>query len=64
VRQFVIEREVRGASTLSHIQIRRMSILSLELLTEIVQEVATSAGLNRLRRATETPFNIVYEARP
>ena len=29
-----------------------------------IREVATSAGFNRFRRATETPFNIVYEARP
>ncbi len=29
-----------------------------------IQEVVTSAGFNRFRRATETPFNIVYEARP
>ena len=29
-----------------------------------IRDVATSAGFNRFRRATETPFNIVYEARP
>jgi SAM-dependent methyltransferase len=29
-----------------------------------VREVVTSAGFNRFRRAAETPFNIVYEARP
>ena len=29
-----------------------------------IQEVVTAAGFNRFRRATETPFNIVYEARP
>ena len=29
-----------------------------------IQEVVTSAGFNRFRRATETPFNIVYEAQP
>ncbi len=29
-----------------------------------VKEVVTSAGFTRFRRATETPFNIVYEARP
>jgi len=27
-------------------------------------EVVTKAGFSRFRRATETPFNIVYEARP
>lgn len=27
-------------------------------------EVVTAAGFTRFRRATETPFNIVYEARP
>ena len=29
-----------------------------------IREVVTSAGFNRFRRATETPFNMVYEARP
>jgi ubiquinone/menaquinone biosynthesis C-methylase UbiE len=29
-----------------------------------IKEVVTSAGFSRFRRATETPFNIVYEARP
>ena len=29
-----------------------------------VRNVVTSAGFSRFRRATETPFNIVYEARP
>jgi SAM-dependent methyltransferase len=29
-----------------------------------IRAVVTSAGFNRFRRATETPFNIVYEARP
>lgn len=29
-----------------------------------VREVVTAAGFTRFRRATETPFNIVYEARP
>ena len=29
-----------------------------------VRQVVTSAGFNRFRRAAETPFNIVYEARP
>jgi SAM-dependent methyltransferase len=29
-----------------------------------IGEVVTSAGFTRFRRATETPFNIVYEARP
>jgi SAM-dependent methyltransferase len=29
-----------------------------------IREVVTSAGFTRFRRATETPFNIVYEARP
>jgi SAM-dependent methyltransferase len=28
-----------------------------------IRDVVTSAGLSRFRRATETPFNIVYEAR-
>ena len=29
-----------------------------------IREVVVSAGFNRFRRAAETPFNIVYEARP
>jgi len=29
-----------------------------------IREVVTRAGFSRFRRATETPFNIVYEARP
>jgi SAM-dependent methyltransferase len=29
-----------------------------------IRQVVTSAGFSRFRRATETPFNIVYEARP
>ncbi len=29
-----------------------------------IQEVVTSAGFTRFRRAAETPFNIVYDARP
>jgi len=29
-----------------------------------IRKVVTSAGFTRFRRATETPFNIVYEARP
>lgn len=29
-----------------------------------IREVVTAAGFNRFRRAAETPFNIVYEARP
>jgi ubiquinone/menaquinone biosynthesis C-methylase UbiE len=31
---------------------------------ERIRDVVTSAGFSRFRRATETPFNIVYEARP
>jgi len=29
-----------------------------------IEEVVTSAGFSRFRRAAETPFNVVYEARP
>lgn len=29
-----------------------------------IRKVVTQAGFSRFRRATETPFNIVYEARP
>jgi len=31
---------------------------------EKIREVVRSAGFTRFRRATQTPFNIVYEARP
>jgi SAM-dependent methyltransferase len=29
-----------------------------------MQKIVTSAGFSRFRRATQTPFNLVYEARP
>ena len=29
-----------------------------------IREVVNSAGFTRFRRATETPFNLVYEAKP
>jgi SAM-dependent methyltransferase len=29
-----------------------------------MKEVVTSAGFSRFRRATQTPFNLIYEARP
>jgi hypothetical protein len=29
-----------------------------------IRRVVTDAGFTRFRRATETPFNLVYEARP
>lgn len=29
-----------------------------------LREVVTSGGFTRFRRATETPFNLVFEARP
>ena len=29
-----------------------------------IRDVVTSAGFSRFRRVAETPFNIVYEARP
>jgi hypothetical protein len=29
-----------------------------------IRQVVTTAGFNRFRRAAETPFNVVYEARP
>jgi hypothetical protein len=28
-----------------------------------IRQVVTKAGFTRFRRATETPFNLVYEAR-
>lgn len=30
----------------------------------VTRQIATEAGFGRFRRATETPFNIIYEARP
>ena len=29
-----------------------------------IKEVVSEAGFSRFRRATQTPFNLVYEARP
>ena len=29
-----------------------------------MRAVVTGAGFTRFRRATQTPFNLVYEARP
>jgi hypothetical protein len=29
-----------------------------------IRQVATEAGFTRFRRASETPFNLVYEVRP
>ena len=31
---------------------------------ERIKEVVTSAGFSKFRRATQTPFNLVFEARP
>jgi hypothetical protein len=31
---------------------------------EPIRRLATDAGFTRFRRVAETPFNIVYEARP
>jgi hypothetical protein len=31
---------------------------------ERIREIVTSAGFSRFRRATQTPFNLVLEARP
>jgi hypothetical protein len=29
-----------------------------------IREIVTSAGFSKFRRATQTPFNVIYEARP
>jgi hypothetical protein len=29
-----------------------------------IRDVVTAAGFSRFRRAAETPFNVIYEARP
>jgi len=31
---------------------------------ERIRQIVTQAGFSRFRRAAETPFNLVYEARP
>ena len=31
---------------------------------ERIREIVTSAGFSKFRRATQTPFNLIYEARP
>ena len=31
---------------------------------ERIREIVTSAGFSKFRRATQTPFNLVFEARP
>jgi hypothetical protein len=31
---------------------------------ERIREIVTSAGFSNFRRATQTPFNLVFEARP
>jgi hypothetical protein len=31
---------------------------------ERIKQVVTSAGFSKFRRATQTPFNLVFEARP
>jgi len=38
-------------------------MVPLRVLCQLSDQV-TAAGFSRFRRATETPFNIVYEARP
>lgn len=35
-----------------------------DLEPRFTRELVKSAGFTRFRRAAETPFNIVYEARP
>ncbi len=40
-----------------------MRYVPTRLLSRI-SRVVTEAGFKRFRRATQTPFNIVYEARP
>jgi hypothetical protein len=29
-----------------------------------IRQIVTGAGFTRFRRAAETPFNLIYEARP
>jgi hypothetical protein len=31
---------------------------------ERIREIVESAGFSKFRRATQTPFNMIYEARP
>jgi hypothetical protein len=60
--------DVGGFSTLLCTPCSRSQEVALCLGAESgearIRGVVTSTGFNRFRRAAETPFNIVYEARP
>ena len=56
-----------GASTLVCVPVslaRNGPALGAQAGESRLREVVTSAGFSRFRRATETPFNMVLEARP
>jgi SAM-dependent methyltransferase len=56
-----------GASTLICVPVslaRNGPALGAQAGESRLREVVTSAGFSRFRRATETPFNMVLEARP
>ena len=52
------------ASALARLAGEYLAKLGAQAGEKRIREVVTSAGFSRFRRATETPFNIVYEARP
>jgi hypothetical protein len=39
-------------------------ILGAQAGERAIRQVVSAAGFSRFRRAAETPFNLVYEARP
>jgi SAM-dependent methyltransferase len=62
-----IGRAFYGASSLVCVPVslaRNGPALGAQAGENRMREVATSAGFSRFRRATETPFNMVLEARP
>ena len=62
-----IGRAFYGASSLVCVPVslaRNGPALGAQAGESRMREVATSAGFSRFRRATETPFNMVLEARP
>ena len=40
------------------------AVLSAQAGEARIRDVVTQGGFSRFRRATQTPFNLIYEARP
>jgi hypothetical protein len=62
-----IGRAFYGASSLVCVPVslaRNGPALGAQVGEKRLHDVVTSAGFSRFRRATETPFNMVLEARP